>query len=276
MWDNELLLRRDLEELPSAQLRTMLNGEMQKAVPDDDLVISILHILEDREPEVSDSGSEKEKAAWKLFQKRVRARKRSRLRRNTGLMRAAIVALAVCLLISAMPQQAEADNWWQRLTRWTDDFFGFVREEEEPLLPETYEFRTDSPGLQQVYDAAVELGITIPTVPMWLPQEYELASLAVVENPIKKYICAQFLNDGKECVLQINVLSGEASKDYFKNNADVKKHESGGVIHNLVQNMERWAVTWTEDNIECAFTIDCSEETLHEIIDSIYRWRVNE
>ena len=71
MWDKELILQRKLAESSTEQLRTMLVAEIQRAVPDDDLVLSILHILEEREPEVPDTGSEKEKAAWKLFRKRI-------------------------------------------------------------------------------------------------------------------------------------------------------------------------------------------------------------
>lgn len=275
MWDKELILQRELEVLSTEELRTMLHAETDKDVPDDDLVLSILHILEDREPEVPDSGSDKEKAAWKRYLKRIRARRKTGWLRNSRLLRAAIVVLVCCLLFALMPQQAEADNWWQRLTKWTSDFFGFFREEDDTFRMEDYVFETDNPGLQQVYDAVVELGVTIPAVPMWLPEGYELAECTSEVTPKKSYIHARFFNNGSECVLQINILNEESSKAYFKNDVNVMQYEKGGTVHNLVQNMELWTVSWTKDNIECAFTIDCSESVLNEIIDSIYRWRMN-
>ena len=275
MWDKELILQRELEVLSTEQLRTMLHAETDKDVPDDDLVLSILHILEDREPEVPDSGSEKEKAAWKLYRKRIRARRKTGCLQNSRLLRAAIVVLVCCLLFAMVPQQVEADNWWQRLTKWTSDFFGFFREEEETFRIEDYVFETDNPGLQQVYDAVVELGVAIPAVPMWLPEGYELAEFTIEETRIKQYVHARFFNGDKECVLKINVLNGEAAKDYFKNDVDVMRHEIGGTVYNLVNNEDDWIVSWTKDNIECAFAIDCTEDVLYEIIDSIYRWRVN-
>lgn len=275
MWDNELILQRELEALSTEQLRTMLHAETDKDIPDDDLVLSILHILEDREPEVPDSGSEKEKAAWKQYRKRIRARRKGKLLQNRSLLRAAILVLVCGLLFAMIPQQAEADNWWQRLTKWTSDFFGFFREDEDTFRIEDYEFQTDNPGLQQVYDAVVELGVAIPAVPMWLPEGYELAEFTIEETRIKQYVHARFFNGDKECVLKINVLNGEAAKDYFKNDVDVQKYEKGGTIHNLVNNEDDWIISWTKDNIECAFAIDCTEDVLYEIIDSIYRWRVN-
>jgi len=276
MWDKELILQRELETISTEQLRTMLNTETQKDTPDDDLVLSILHILEDREPVKLDFELEKEKAAWKLFRKRVRGRKKYRLRHSENLIKAASIVLVICLLFVMVPQQAEADNWWQRLTKWTDDFFGFFREEEDTFRLEDYEFRTDNPGLQQVYDAVVKLGVTIPAVPMWLPEGYELAECTTVETPTKQYVCATFLNNGGTCVLKINLLHAEGSKAYFKDDISVIERETGGVIHSIIRNTESWSVTWTKDNIECAFAIDCTEDVLYEIIESIYRWGVNE
>lgn len=275
MLDKELILRRELETISTEQLRAMLHAETEKEVPDDDLVLLILHILEDWEPDELVPASAKEEAAWKLFRKRVRARKRKPLLLGKSLAHAAVLLLVVGLLIVAIPQQAEADSWWDRLTKWTDEFFGFFREE-DTFVVEAYEFQTDNPGLQQVYDAVVEIGVTIPVVPTWLPEGYELAECITVAMPVKQYVYARFLNSGKEYVLKINVLNGETAKDYFKNDVSVEKLEKGGMVHSLVQNMELWTVSWTRDNIECAFTIGCQKDVLHEIIASIYRGRMNE
>lgn len=276
MWDKELILQRELETYSSEQLRTMLDAETQKEIPDDDLVLSILHILEDREPEVPDSGSEKEKAAAKLFQKRIRARRKHRWWNHHSLLRVASVVLVLCLLFALVPQQAEADNWWQRLTKWTDDFFGFFREEDDSFRLEEYEFRTDNPGLQRVYDAVAELGVTIPAVPMWLPEGYELSECITINNPAKQYVYALFLNNSSEFVLKVNLLTRESGKAYFKDEVPVEEYETAGMKHSIIRNTETWSVTWTKDNIECFFTIDCSEDVLHEIIESTYRWRLNE
>lgn len=275
MLDKELILHRDLGELPTEQLRAMLHVETDKDSPDDDLVLTILHILEDREIEVQAFESTKEKEAWELFQKRVQTRRKRKMPHIGGFLKVASVVLIACLLFSMIPQKVEADNWWDRLTRWTDDFFGFFREE-ETFQVEAYEFRTDNPGLQQVYDAVVEMGVTIPAVPMWLPEGYELVECTAEVLPRKSYIYARLLNNDSECTLKINLLNADSSKAYFKTEVPVTEHEDGGVIHNIMQSTESWIVSWTKDNIECAIFIDCPENVLYEIIASIYRWRMNE
>lgn len=274
MLDRELILRSELEAMSAQQLRTLLHTETARDVPDDDLVISILHILEQREPDVPDTGSAREKAAWKQFRKRIRARRKPSIVSN--VLKAASVVLVLCVLFALVPQQAEADSWWQRLTKWTDEFFGFFREEEAAFRLEDYEFKTDNPGLQQVYDAVVEMGVTIPAVPMWLPEGYELAECTTEVTPRKSYTHARFAKEDKECVLQINILNAEDTKYYYKDEVPVKEHEDYGTVHSIMENEGKWIVSWSGDNIECAFTIDCSEDVLYEIIESIYRWRINE
>lgn len=275
MQENELILRPELKTMPIEKLRTILNEEIAKDVPDDDLVLAIVHMLEERDPVNPEPETDRETAAFKTFKQRVHSRRKRKLPISGSFLKVASMVLAVCLLFSLVPQQAQADNWWDRLTRWTDDFFGFFREEETIQL-ETYEFQTENPGLQRVYDAVVELGVTIPAVPMWLPEGFELAECTTVTNPHKQYVHSRFLNDDQECILKITVLRTEDAKIYYKNGTDIEEYEKGGMVHGLVQNVEVWTVSWAKDNIECSIFIDCPEDDLYKIIDSIYRWRMNE
>lgn len=277
MLDNELMLRKELESVGSEQLRTMLHAETAKDVPDDDLVLTILHILEEREPDVPASASPREEAAWKQFRKRVKARKRRPLLSLRSIGNAAVLLLMIGLLMAAIPQQADADNWWDRIARWTDDFFGFFREEEEESFNlEDYEFRTDNPGLQQVYDAVVELGVTEPVVPMWLPEGYELSEIIVNEMLDKEQIVTRFEYLENTLTFQTTVLSTDKSEQYLKDDTTVIMREICDTTFNIMRNNEIWVVAWDKNNIECSMAVDCQEDVLYEIIASIYRWRMNE
>ena len=52
--------------------------------------------------------------------------------------------------------------------------FAFFSPDEPTQAIEEYEFRTEHPGLQEVYDAVAGLGVTEPVVPMWIPEGYTL------------------------------------------------------------------------------------------------------
>lgn len=272
MLDNELILRKELESRSSEQLRVMLHTETGKDVPDDDLVLSILHILEDREPDDLKPTSDKEEAAWKLYRKRVKARNKTPRLVLRSLSSAAVLLLMIGLLVAAIPQQAEANNWWDRIARWTDDFFGFFRDEQEETFKlEDYEFRTDNPGLKQVYDAVVELGVTEPVVPMWLPEGYELVDFTVYTMLDKNQIIAAFENSGKTILYQAAVSSTVKNRQYLKDNTSIITHEKHNTTYSIMRNNDIWVIAWTINNIECSIFVDCQEDVLYEIIASIYR-----
>ena len=276
MLDNELILRKELESVSSEQLRVMLQAETGKDEPDDDLVLAILHILEDREPDDPASASDREEAAWQLFRKRVKARKRRHLHWKS-LAHAAVLLLLAGLLFAAVPNEAEADNWWNRIARWTDDFFAFFREnEEETFNLEDYEFRTDNPGLQQVYDAVVEMGVTEPVVPMWLPEGYELSEIEVHNMLGKGHVIARFEIPEKSITYQATIWSTDANDQYLKDSTPVVTHEMYNTTYNIMMNNDVWVIIWTNNNIECSIFVDCQEDVLYEILDSIYRWRMIE
>lgn len=275
MLDKEFSLRNELEQLPSERLRGMLQAETAKAVPDDELVLAILHLLEDREPDELAPGSAREEAAWQQFRKRVRARKRRTRFFGKCLASAAVLLLVVGLLMAAIPQQAEADGLWNRIARWTEEFFGFFREEEAFRLEE-YQFRTDHPGLQQLYDTVVELGVTEPVVPMWLPEGYTLEEITNVSLSNKKLLVARFTKAKKTITYQLSLLQLDISEQYMKDKTPVSTYERYNTAYNIIRNNDTWVVAWTKDNIECSIAVDCQEEVLYEIIESIYRWRMNE
>jgi len=277
MLDNELILREKLETESSEQLRAMLHAETGKDIPDDDLVLTILHILEDREPDDLMPESDREAAAWKQFRKRVKARKNKPRLGWRSLANAAAILLIVGVLMAAIPSEVEADSWWDRIAHWTDDFFGFFREEEEETFNlEDYEFRTDNPGLQQVYDAVVELGVTQPVVPMWLPEGYELANIVSDKMLNKERIVARLESAEKIITYQVTVLSSDKSTQYPKDNTTVIQREICNTTFNIMRNDKIWVVVWSENNIECSMFIDCQENVLFEILDSIYSWRMLE
>ena len=275
MLDNELILRRELEAVPSEQLRVILHAETGKDVPDDDLVLTILHILEDRDPDEIEPASAREEAAWKLFRKRVKARKRRPRLVWRSLSSAAVLLLVVGLLMVTIPSQAEADSWWDRIARWTDDFFGFFRDEEEETFNlEDYEFRTDNPGLQQVYDAVVEMGVMEPVVPMWLPEGYELLDIVTDTTQEFKAIVAMLADSKKTIIYQMAVLSTDVSGQYMKDQTPVMIVEKYNTAYNIMKNNNIWVIAWTRNNIECSLFVDCQEDVLHEILDSIYKRRI--
>lgn len=274
MLDNENIDHRTrLKDLPSGELSRLIRRETEKETPDDTLVLAALHLLEEREPE-DIPVTPREAAALKRYSSRVRRRQhRSFLYPKTAAKAASLLLAAGLLLGTFLPRQAQADRFWNKVTRWTGDFFAYFQSEEDEFSFKTYRFQTDNPGLQQVYDAVVEMGITDPVVPMWIPEGYELVECIKKSGPLKQYVYSRFLDGENECTLKINLFLQPETSHYFEDGERIDTLEKNGTAYDIFLNKGTYTIAWTRNNIECAFTIDCPEEILYDIIMSIYSWR---
>ena len=265
-------LRRELNRMSSQQLIELLDRETGKETPDDDLVLTALHILEDRNADQPAELGPKSEAAWKTYQDSVRKREPKPTLRVPRLVKAAsLVLVLIGLCLAYLPKQAHAGSFWKIITDWTDDIFQYVNIGEEETEPEEYVFQTDNPGLQQVYDTVVDfLEITEPVVAQWLPEGSELVKIKQIETRGKKSVYAYFANDEKETVLAFNKMEADFSPQYYKAEDRVTEYEVNGITHNYMQNSRIWSISWARQNIKCSIYIDCQEDIVKQIIRSIY------
>lgn len=270
--ENMIDLFGSLKEMSSDRLSRLIQEETAKESPNDELVLMALDILEDREKEKPMELGPKGRAAWIKYQSKIRARDRKTVLNWKPMMQVASVLVAITLLFTLLPTKANAETWWERLARWTDDFFSFFSPNSYEKPEDEYVFQTDNEGLQQVYDAVVELGIVEPVVPMWLPEKYELVECNTILTPARSFVMSRFSDNSDDIVLQVNVYTSEVMNEYYKGETEVKIYEENGVTYSIMQNYDKWVVIWTKDNYECSIFIDCQEDTLEAILESIYRW----
>ena len=261
-------LREAWEQCSTPELEERLQAELEKHPPEDDRVLLLLHILEDREAKSPlKLTSQEEEALERYRQKSTKQKKR----RYGWLSIAASVVLVFALALIAVPQEASAESFWGMLQRMTDSVIGYFSPEDKfDDAEETYVFTTDHPGLQQVYDAVVELGVTEPVVPMWLPDGFLLDEFRIFQTPATNCVNAIFKSNENEIIYRIDVFGGEPAHQYYKDEAQYETWELEGCSYQVARNNDLWVVIWEKENIICAITVDCQEETLQTILESIY------
>lgn len=270
MKKNMFELRSELEGMEREALAAMLRKETEKDMPDDELVILILQILEELDREEHTSLTETQQRAWKRFQGKIGMRKRRGFIRRR-FVNAAILVLVLGVILVSVPLRSHAGSVWKILSSWTDSIFAYVNIGTPPVQTEAYVFRTENPGLQKVHDAVVsELGVTDPVVPMWLPGEMELIEIERVKTRTQDGIYVRFREGDKPAVLTYYKMEQDRSPVYEKIGIDPKEYEFNGTSHSLIQNVNMSTISWTKHNLKCAIHIDCQEEVLKEIIRSIY------
>lgn len=278
--NNVTSIRQMLEQMSTEDLREMLDQELHAETVNDDSVRLLLSILRERRKTVTVEMTPNLERAWEKYQQDTdeiwKGSRRSRIIRSWVSRAAAAAAVLTVLLVPIVPKEAGAESLWEALMRWTTEiveFFG-PKDNEHRIVP--YQFQTDNPGLQQVYEAVVELGVTDPVVPMWLPEGYELVECEKVSFPSKTGVHSRFTYLDKEIILCIDIYSTDISRMYQKTGDETNIYEYGGVIHAVFNNNATLSAIWEQPNIECLLVIDCQEETMKEILKSIYIRRSEE
>ena len=264
---NNTSLRESLEQLSTPELDAMLRAELEKEPPDEHAVRLILKVLREREADYPVETNEQIDKAWREYEKKT-APEQSNFR--MPVLKVAAILLVCGLLLFTLPQEASAGSFFDRIAAWTESIFELFSPSDSGKVQKEYVFRTEHPGLQELYDTVTELGVTVPVVPMWLDEEYELADCKTTHTPTTAKVTATFLCGSKAVTFELNVYSQNISSEYHKDEPDASKYESNGVIHNIFRNEELWTVVWIRDNLECSFFIECQEDALYQIIDSIY------
>jgi len=273
---NVAVLRDTLEQMETQQLDEMLHAELKKERPDGQLVRLIGSVLWERERDTLPEIDDNIQRAWEQYQRKTQPKPKKWNPVNSFLLKAASLVLVLLTLSALLPQKAEASNFFQRFIAWTSDVFSLLNPAETGKQDETYVFRTDNPGLQEVYDKVTELGVTVPVVPMWLPEGYELVECNVTNTPVKTYLLAVFSDGVTDAVYEAGIYNGNVTSSYSKSGKQIRVIEQEGMEYTLLGNNDLLVAVWTSENIECSIFIDCQEDILIRILESIYTMEENE
>lgn len=272
--NNPSPLRRMLEQQSTEVLQEMLEQQLDTDPVNTESVRMILSILRSRAPAPRPEVTGETAEAMERYRALVARQDRQQLRRKKGkklLIRALSTAAVLALVLAViLPQQAEAGSIWKRLTRWTEDIVEFFTPSDNEHRFVEYEFKTDNPGLQEVYDAVVEMGITEPMVPMWFPEGSDLMECKLITTPSRNRLSVCFSLDKSEIKLIIDKYSTNVLRQFEKDSSDVLQYEKQNTTFFIMRNNDTWVVIWYQDNIECSLAIDCQEDVLYRILNSIY------
>lgn len=267
--------RQYLESLPTSELDEILYIELQNKNVDSNAVHMIMDVLKERESDDLIEISASAETAWNKY--RAHSVEQTRCHNPYKcLLRVASIILMLALLMFALPQKAEAGNLWNRFIYLTDSVLEFFNPYGVNDHRVEYVFKTDNPGLQEVYDAVVTMGVSDPVIPMWLPDRYVLKECKSYGDASRRFVYSCFSMEEQDASFLVILETPEPLREYHKDDSDIIYHEIGGVTHAIMRNNDRWSITWVNGNIECHLTIDCQEDVIYKILQSIYAMEAHE
>lgn len=270
MRENKTCPNTGWQQMPTEELEQILQAELAKEHPNEEVVLPILHELEEREKDIP---VEKTPEVLEILEKLSKHNTPSKqsIHKRRWFAGIAAAAAVVCIVIMSVSPTVRAESLFDILFRWTSSVFEFFTPEQDASNPPVeIVFETDNPGLQQLYDKVTELGVTELVVPMWLPEGFVLSELQEIPMAGGARVLGIF-NDGDNDISVTYRVSTDISAKVEKKETGVELFEAGEVSHFIVANKDSSSVTWTVDGVECLLNANIAQEDLYTIIKSIYR-----
>ena len=261
-----------LARLPREELRRMLTEELRKDTQqiDDAFVRLLLAELQARGVDTAFVDDNAVEAACEEF-RAVTDKKQNPKKpwHQSWMLKVASVVLVLGILFFSLPTAAEANNIPEVLTWWSNSLFQFFRPGEKPNIEE-FEYKTDHPGLQQIYDAITEAGITEQIVPSSLSDEFKLTELKMLQMQGDISLHTRLISDSNKILFTAIAHSEQAMFQHEKKAENISVWNIANIDHYVISNNNNSIVTWVTENIECTISADCPEEDVYRLIYSIY------
>lgn len=267
--------REALRHISTQELDAILQEELKTVPVDQGSVKIILGELKEREKNSPVKNGVERGKSWIRYLSKLRNDERSEKGNSNRLVKGMAAALLIVFLLAWLPQEAAAKGFFERISRWTNEFLELFSPDEVNVNQYEYVFVTDNPGLQQVHDAVVEMGVTGPAVPMWLPEGYELVELKRAVYDKVEILNAGFSDGKNEFRWQIDIYSSNTDRKIYKGQKNSKEYEFMGTTFQLIEKTESKLVFWAIDNCEFFFSVECPEGVIYQIINSIYTTEEN-
>ena len=245
----------------------LLQQESEKPIEqiDEELVREIWITLEQRKPEPLEKNAAAEAAAEKY---RAGCKKSPDRKRKTWAQ-VFVIAAALCLLLTAIPRATGESLLVEFLQKVRADVVAFFHPDDgdNRHIPNN---AIEHPGLEELRQEVLKHGVTVPVVPTWIPEGYELIELQSKEYPSKAKIVASFECNNQAIVFYYDIYVQSVTHEYIKDDIEYEKVEVAGIKHYIYTNNETHFALWDRDNVKCSIVVDCQEENLVTILNSIY------
>ena len=270
MRENKTCLDQGWNQMPTEELDQLLQEELEKEHPNEEVVLPILHELEEREKDYPVVKTPEVLAVLNKLSKHETTSKQSKINRG-WIAGIAALAAVVCIVVMAMPRTVGAESFLDVLFRWTGSVFEFFTPEQDVTNPPVeHLFVTDNPGLQQLYDEVTALGVTESVVPTWLPEGFVVTEIKNISIPSGNKVYGRFENGNMQITITFLVTTYTSSV-VEKEEAGVEVFESSGISHFIMENVDNVSATWSLDGVECLLNGNIAKEDIYLIIKSIYR-----
>jgi len=285
-----------LKEMDTARLQALLQQESFISDDDsfdDELIRSVVDILEEREPVYGELDI---KASIYRFKSEVvpklnteisvaddafgsNVKRPDRVNKKRKLLITVIAAIFLFLLGSTAIAGAMGYDFWEFVISWGKDTFIIGTEMKIAETPEVLSpvegsstiRNAETGNYQTIEEAAQALGITVLT-PDWMPDGFELTKAETLETPMNKGIIALYQYDDKVLIYNVSAYFDKApSSAYEMDEGSGEVLKINNIDHYIMTNSGQMSAVWIRDKYVYSMNGDVSREEIIKILKSMYK-----
>jgi hypothetical protein len=175
---------------------------------------------------------------------------------------AAVAAVLIIMSTLFFSTTALGSSFWQSVAQWGRTTFGFSGHSVSIHMNDE---------LEPLHEAITEQGINELIAPKWIPDRFELVDFSVHDLPEETVFSALFEYENNFLIIQVSAMfNQQIGALYERNDEEVDIFIRNGVEHYIMTNMDIVKAVWRNQNFECMFAGDITEEEAKQIINSIY------
>lgn len=244
---------------------------------DVDLILYVLEVLADRRRNNNQVSGKTALEAFESFKQdylpeeihiepvpEVNAPKIRPLRWLRGLTAAAAVLAFV--LLGSVTANALGVNIWKAVAVWAQETFrlegNIVAESDLPVSDR-------GNGYTSLEEAIYDVDRVYNIVPTWIPDEYELIDITVLENPIQKTYSALYQDGDKKIKIFVQSYQHGHPEQIEQSDDTEETIEASGIIYHIFEDVGTLQAVWIKDSYECYISGEITMEQLEMMINSI-------
>lgn len=177
----------------------------------------------------------------------------------------ATAAAAALIAVGVMSAGAAKFNLWETIAKWTQETFHWGMAKEIADYTPTAEKPSPCADL---LDLLRQNNMPTNLVPTWLPDGFVLSDMQVIEQPDRRIICAQFGNEDRSIMIQIQDYL-DVNPYQFEQSSNMQMYPKNGINYYILENYQTIQIIWNVNHFECLI---CGNFLLDEaklMIDSI-------
>lgn len=173
-------------------------------------------------------------------------------------------SLALVLIAGSITIKAMGIDPWERFATWTKELFFYSSSQTElPVLPEP-----DVADWEKMLEKHV---VSVPAVPHWLPDGYELTDVYEQVSPFAASLTAEFTNQKDVLILNLRIYTNAAGTAFDeKDETDVEIYEVGGNIYHIYLNEGNTTASCELNDTDISIYGPISVDEMKQIIASFY------